>query len=240
MCCDQNAPTRPRASTICTSVWQGQRGNSLLSVLVWMEALISKLCSRWASMYQLGVQKAPLALDRHREQPIEWTSHHDCDCRRKRKNIVGARTNVKTRCLNNYSVALADITVMSLYFRGGPGFQSPPSPCASHRWLTGSQPHDWAYPLHVVPPANTGAMFFFVSLHANSFGLTNGKRQVLFVRRRQDVVMVQRTETCLHDKKKHSRFSIVSQSQTLRRNACFFLLHSKNCGNAVLWHQQWC
>lgn len=58
------------------------------------------------------------------------------------------------------TVALADITVMSLHFRGGPGFQPPPSPCASHCWLTGSQPHDWAYPLHVVLPAFTGAMFF--------------------------------------------------------------------------------
>lgn len=86
-------------------------------------------------------------------------------------------------------------------FEGGPGFQPPPSSCAGHRWLTGSQPHDWAYPLHVVLPAKMGAMFFFVTLHVNSFSLTNGKRQVLFVRRRQDVVMVQRTETRLHDKK---------------------------------------
>lgn len=142
-----------------------------------MEALISKLCSRWASMYQLGVKKASLALHRSREQPIEWTSHHDCDCRRKRQNIVGAWAYVEIRCLSYCSVALADITVMSPHFRGGPGFPSPPSPCAGYRWLTGGQPHDWAYPPHIVRPAFTGAMFFFVGLHANSF--TNGKRQVL-------------------------------------------------------------
>lgn len=81
-----------------------------------MEALISKLCSRWASMYQLGVKKVSLALDRLREQPIEWTSHHDCVI------IVGARANVETRCLSNCSVALADIIVMSLHFRGGPAW----------------------------------------------------------------------------------------------------------------------
>lgn len=116
----------------------------------------------------------------------------------------------------------------------GLGFQSPPSPCTGHGWLTGGQPHDWAYPLHVVLPAFTGAMFFFVGLHANSF--TNGKRQVLWVCRRQDVVMVQCTETA-RPMRKHSRFSIVSQSPTLWQNSCFFLLHSNNCGNVAPSHK---
>lgn len=44
-----------KEGTICTSVWQ--ESNSLLSVCIWMGALISMLCLHWASMYQLVVQR---------------------------------------------------------------------------------------------------------------------------------------------------------------------------------------
>lgn len=43
--------------TICTSVWQEHQSNSLLSVCIWMVALISKLCILWASTYQHVVQR---------------------------------------------------------------------------------------------------------------------------------------------------------------------------------------
>lgn len=46
-----------KEGTICTSVWQEHESNSLLSVCIWMGALISKLCLHWASMYQLVVQR---------------------------------------------------------------------------------------------------------------------------------------------------------------------------------------
>ncbi len=46
-----------KESTICTSVWQEHESNSLLSVCIWMGALIAKLCLPWAYMYQLVVQR---------------------------------------------------------------------------------------------------------------------------------------------------------------------------------------
>lgn len=179
-----------------------------------MEALISKLCSRWASMYQLGVKKASLALERSREQPIEWTSHYDCDCRRKRKNIVGARANVEIRCLSNC----------------GPGWH--------HCYVTAFSRRTWFPDTSKSPaPATTGLQA--VSLMT---GLIPDTLCCLLLREpcssllvctlrasqmasavRQDVVMVQCAETA-RLMRKHGRFSIVSQSQMIWQNPSFFLI----------------
>ena len=57
---------------------------------------------------------------------------------------------------------------------------------ACYSWLAESQPHDQAYPLHVQEPC-----FSASSLHAAASEMTDAARQ------RQDVVMVQQTETTL-------------------------------------------
>lgn len=49
-------------------------------------------------------------------------------------------------------------------FGGRLGFQSLSSSCAGHRWLTSSQPHDWAYPPHVVLPTLYGSHVLFCQL----------------------------------------------------------------------------
>lgn len=181
-----------------------------------MGALISKLCSHWASMYQLGVKKAVLALERPREQPIEWTSHHDCDCRRKRLDIVGARANVEKRCLSNRGPRWHHgyVTAFSRRTRFPATSKSLRQPLLAYRqsasWLGLSPPRCAAcvYGSHVL----------LVSLHTSSF--TNdmccesaGGRMWLWFNALLKTVRLMR---------KYSSFSIVSQYQMLLQALVFF------------------
>lgn len=138
-----------KESTICTSVWQEHEGNSLLSVCMWMGALISKLGPRRASMCHLVVQRDL------------WHWRTACWMEYAQRNIVIVRAKTKWKHAGDRrvwpqghsqaTVRFVDLTVMSTVLDVA---QTPFTAtsellqCAGwHFWLPASWPHDWAYPL---------------------------------------------------------------------------------------------
>ncbi len=140
-----------KEGTICTSVWQ--ESNSLLSVCIWMGALM--LCLHWASMYQLVVQRVLWHWTCPESSLLNRVSsqHEPVHVKRTLLQLEqGQSGNMLVIVVSCHRASMrplyffVDLIVMSL----GLGVDQTPFPatstflrCAARRsWLTASQPHD--------------------------------------------------------------------------------------------------
>lgn len=146
-----------KEGTICTSVWPVEhQSNSLLSVCIWMGALISKLCFHWASMYQPVVQRVLLHWTWPENSKLNTPSMYKRTLLQWAQGQSGNMLVIVVPSLQGVN----EVSVFCWCHCYVTSWSCCGSDSISSRcWLTASQPHDMAYPPHACSLC-TGTMFF--------------------------------------------------------------------------------